>query len=139
MSQGILEEIRLFFHCLLLGVGMMALYDGFRILRRVIRHSAMVIALEDAVYWILASIFIFQMMYRENHGAIRGFSILSVTFGMLLYHQTVSAWVVRYLSRLFLFLRKPLDVVAGIFRKIARKSRKKLQKSVKELIMSLLS
>ena len=110
MSEGILLELQFFFRAFVWGILMMVLYDLIRIFRRLIRHSVLAVAVEDVLYWIVCGILIFRMLYLENSGAIRGFAIAAVVLGMILYLQ---------------------------FEKFLNKIRKKLQNSVKEIIMKL--
>lgn len=112
MSEGIVFELQFFFQAFLWGILMMILYDGLRLFRRLVSHSVLAVAIEDILYWIVCGLLIFRMLYLENSGAIRGFAILAVVLGMLLYLQ---------------------------FEKFLRKIRKKLQNSVRALIMKLRS
>lgn len=91
---------------------MMAAYDGIRIFRKIIPHSNAVVAIEDLIYWLLSGVCIFQMLYLENSGAIRGFAIAAVVLGMLVYLQ---------------------------FSKIVKKIGKKLHNSIKKVIINFKS
>lgn len=110
MSEGIFLELAFFGRAFVLGVAMMIFYGLLSLGRRVVRHSVWLVALEDLLYWLLAGVGIFRMLYLENNGAIRGFAICAVILGMLL----------------CLGLEKVLNRV-----------RKKLQSWFKEVIMSL--
>lgn len=63
----------------------MAAYDVLRIFRRIVPHSKGIVNSEDILFWVGASVFIFQVIYRLNDGNIRGFGILCMVVGMLLY------------------------------------------------------
>ena len=110
MSEGILLELQFFFKAFAWGMAMMVLYDILRLFRRLIRHNVFAVAVEDILYWLVCGVLIFRMLYLENSGAVRGFAIVAVVLGMLLYLQ---------------------------FEKFLNKIRKKLQISVKRFIMSL--
>lgn len=105
-------ELQFFFRAFVWGILMMVLYDLIRIFRRLIRHSVLAVAVEDVLYWIVCGILIFRMLYLENSGAIRGFAIAAVVLGMILYLQ---------------------------FEKFLKKLRKKLQITVRTIIMKLRS
>ncbi len=66
---------------------MTLLYDGLRLFRHLVRHGTALVALEDLCYWTVYSLLLFRMMYLENDGMIRGFALLAVLLGMLLYLQ----------------------------------------------------
>lgn len=112
MSEGILFELQFFSRSLLLGVVMMIAYDGIRIFRFIVPHKTAAVAVENLVYWLVCGVCIFRMLYLENSGAIRGFAIVAVVLGMLLYLQ-----------------------VSKILKKIG----KKLHSSIKRVIMDLKS
>ncbi len=100
MSPGILEELQFFGAALLRGALILAVYDLLRIFRRVVSHGTVGIALEDMLYWILTAFLVFALLYRENDGAVRGYALIAVGLGMLLYHQLISGWIVFWLSRI---------------------------------------
>ncbi len=100
MSFIIMEELMLFLHALLAGVGLLILYDILRILRRIIPHGGLLVAAEDILYWIFNALFIFYMMYRENSGAVRGYVIAGIVIGMLGYNLTLSPYLVDGISKL---------------------------------------
>lgn len=111
MSFIIMEELLLFLHALLAGVGLLMLYDVLRIFRRVVPHRGISVAIEDILYWIFNALCIFYMMYRENSGAVRGYMIAGIAIGMLGYNLTLSPYLVKGASKL-------LNAVIGGIRKL---------------------
>ncbi|MFW5672518.1 MAG: spore cortex biosynthesis protein YabQ, partial [Acetivibrio ethanolgignens] len=79
----------------------LAAYDVLRLIRRIIPHKRIWINGEDLLFWLAASVFIFRIIYRLNNGEIRGFGMLSMTAGMVLYHFTVSDVLVELFFRIF--------------------------------------
>lgn len=125
----------------------MMLYDLLRIFRRVVPHGIWSVAVEDVIYWAVTALLVFQLLYRENDGAVRGYVLLAVAAGMLLYHQTLSNWLVEHISGILRFctgiLLKPIRIV---YRKIVQVwkvalhfYKKKLKKQLKEFIIILFS
>ena len=98
MKLVIMNELRFFLNSIIWGVILLVIYDVFRIIRRVIKHKSFFIAIQDIIYWVVCSILIFNMMYRQNNGIIRAFAVLAILFGMILYHGSVSDLVVDYVS-----------------------------------------
>lgn len=129
------------------GVLILALYDVIRIFRRVVPHGILAVALEDAAYWLATALLVFQLLYRENDGAVRGYALLAVAAGMFLYHQTVSSWLVMHISGILRWclgiLLKPFAAVCRkmvqVFRMAGRFYKKKLKKQLKEFIIILFS
>lgn len=147
MSPGILRELQFFFLAVLRGVLILVLYDLIRILRRIVPHGVLAIALEDAAYWMFTALLVFQLLYRENDGALRGYALLAVGAGMLFYHQTLSNFLVNHISALLKWcLGILLFPFLAVYRKIVQVLRmafrfykKKLKKQLKEFIMILFS
>lgn len=149
-------EVKLFLASVVWGIILVVLYDVIRILRRVIRHNCLVAGMEDVIFWSVSAILIFRMMYEINDGGIRGFAVGGVLIGMILYHYSISDYLVYIISKgihkgergivkAFLFITKPLVWVwrrikwfVGFFSKLfyrpakaGRKSLKKIWKQVK--------
>ena len=85
-------------HAFLMGIYITLVYDGLRILRRVIPHRAWAVSLEDLIFWIFCAVQVFGLLYREGNGSLRWFAVLGAGAGMLLYRKTFSPLLVKYLS-----------------------------------------
>ena len=147
MSLGIFKELQFFGLAVVRGVLILVLYDLLRIFRRVVPHGVLAVALEDVLYWAGTALLIFQLLYRENDGAVRGYALFAVAVGMLFYHQTVSGWLVENIAGVlnwcFGILLKPVCIiwkkVVQVFRIAVRFYKKKLKKGLKEFIIILFS
>ena len=82
----------------MLGVVITFVYDGFLILRRLIKHNMLLISLEDMIFWIACAIGVFYMLYEENNGILRWFAVLGATLGMIAYKASISSFVVKGIS-----------------------------------------
>ncbi|MCI8852429.1 MAG: hypothetical protein HFI32_02860 [Lachnospiraceae bacterium] len=91
MSSRMAGELELFAQAFVWGMTMMLAYDGLSLLRLLFRHGTALLAVEDLCYWIVYSILLFRMMYVENDGMIRGFALLAVLLGTILYFQLKKA------------------------------------------------
>lgn len=147
MSPGILKELQFFGLAVLRGIWILVIYDLIRIFRRIVPHGIWAVALEDVLYWIGTAFLVFQLLYRENDGAVRGYALFAVAVGMLLYHQTISGWLVSRIAGavnwcLGLLLRPFRAVqkkIVQVLRTAARFYKKKLKKRLKEFIIILFS
>lgn len=147
MSPGILKELQFFGLAVFRGVWILILYDLLRIFRRIVPHGVWAVAVEDAAYWVSTAFLVFQLLYRENDGAVRGYALFAVAAGMIIYHQTLSNWLVSHIAgilRLCLgILLKPFLVVyrkvVQVLRVAVRFYKKKLKKQLKEFIIILFS
>ncbi|MFG6330886.1 MAG: spore cortex biosynthesis protein YabQ [Lachnospiraceae bacterium] len=147
MSPGIIKELQFFGLAVLRGVLILILYDLLRIFRRVVPHGVLAVALEDVLYWAGTALLVFQLLYRENDGAVRGYALVAVAAGMLLYHRTVSGWMVEHIAGVLNvclgFFLRPLRLlwrkVVQVLRMAVRFYKKKLKKRLKEFIIILFS
>ncbi|WFR57187.1 spore cortex biosynthesis protein YabQ [Anaerocolumna sp. AGMB13025] len=128
MNKAILLELRFFGTSVMWGALLLVFYDVLRIIRRILAHNGFFIAFEDLLYWVISSLLIFHMMYQQNNGIIRGFSILAMLLGMLIYHSLLSELLVDLISgsinKVFALIGKLLTLifkpVLFLFRKIKR-------------------
>lgn len=129
MNDAIMVELRFFGASIFWGMLLLFIYDFLRILRRVVNHNGFFIVIEDVLYWITCSVLIFRMMYQQNNGIIRGFSILAMVLGMLLYHAGISDLVVTviseilnkilyYIGKLIILLFSPIQFIFSRIRKL---------------------
>lgn len=114
MNQAINLEVRFFLTSVIWGVILLCMYDMLRIFRRVLHKSEILVAIEDVVFWAISSVLIFRMMYRMNNGVIRGFSIVGMLLGMVIYKYTLSepfvTWVSIALIAVIRFAKKVIQV-----------------------------
>jgi spore cortex biosynthesis protein YabQ len=151
MNGAILVELRFFWTSVLWGVALLVIYDFLRIERRLISHNSFFIAVEDLIYWVIASLLIFNMMFQLNDGIIRGFSILAMLLGMLIYHHILSSYIVditagilikiknvifaiiSFILTPFKFLLKGIKKVFGFITRVIKKLTNILRKTLKKI------
>lgn len=114
MSSSIPAEFQIFCYAIMLGAGCQLLYDGLRIIMTVFVKSAIGTGLLDVGFWGITAICMFVFMYQVNSGIIRGYSIVGMAIGMLLFEFSIGGLLVRYIS-------KWLQSFIKIFRSIVRK------------------
>lgn len=141
MSDTIMAECYFFLHAALTGVILSAIYDVFRILRRVRCHGWFWIAVEDLFYWIGSALYIFSVLMQGNNGIIRWFFVLGILLGMLVYNMTLSQHLVGALSKV---IKKILDIVEIALKTVLKpitflciKTKKIFQKSGKKVKKAL--
>lgn len=117
MSQDIMNEVVFLLHSLVLGVGITFVYDGFLIMRRLIKHTMLMISLEDMLFWMGCAIFVFFMLYEENNGILRWFAVLGAGIGMLIYKKTLSGFVVGGVTKVLSFLMRLCSELLQLFLK----------------------
>lgn len=115
VSDGIHQELVFLLISFALGEGLVMLYDVFRIFRKVVPHGVIWISVEDVLYWIVAALLIFGMIFQENDGLIRGFAIGGILLGMLFFNHFVSPFLIRSISGV---LKKILEILKKGLKKV---------------------
>ena len=85
MSESIVTEAEIFLKSVGTGAILLAVYDVLQLFRVLIPHRKFLVGAEDVLFWMAAALKIFVMLYRENYGYLRAFSIGGVVLGMILY------------------------------------------------------
>lgn len=134
MSQNIINEIYFFGCCVLTGVAVISMYDVLRIFRRVVKHGVFAVGIEDFIYWVGSSFFVFHIIYIRNDGIIRGFAILAIILGMLIYNVTISHVLVKYIS---MIINKIISIVTAPIKWIVKKCSNILKKCYKTVKIML--
>ncbi len=115
MSRVILGELRVVVTSFFCGALITVVYDVLRIFRRGIYHSNFWIGVEDLIFWIWTALWTFGVLYRENDGNLRLYTMLSMGAGMILYHMSISEPLVAFLGRVLrwivVFFIKPFSLV----------------------------
>lgn len=135
MSFEIITEIHFLFATILLGVAMTFLYDCLFVIRNVIRHKQWIVSLEDLFYCFCCFIFSFALLYRENNGMIRWFSIMGVALGMILYKMTLSYIYIRYMTRILSYIGELLTKILFFISRPTRKISRVFTKSGRTLFV----
>lgn len=99
MSQNIQIEAQLLVLSILTGAALMMAYDVLRILRMLIPHSWAVIGVEDLLYWCMAGLLVFYLLYRENDGSLRMYVIGTVLLTMVAYDRCFSRFFLKLLKK----------------------------------------
>lgn len=112
VSIDIFHELCLLGEAFLLGVLLMVVYDIIRFFRHLFHHPLAVVVIEDLLFWVVASLCIFYLLYLENSGRVRMYAIGGTAAGMLLYYVL---WARRWMK----WYDKLLEIVKNswIFKK----------------------
>ncbi len=139
MSRDIIQEVSFFSHSMIMGIVITFVYDWFLIIRKLIKHNMLWISLEDMVFWFACGIGVFYMLYRENNGVLRWFTVIGAVIGMLCYKILIGGKFVHIMSTciykimwlIFKFIQivvKPLKWLFLKLKKLADFIKKKLKK-----------
>lgn len=106
MSAVIHQETVIFLMAVLHGIGLTALYDLLRALRRAVPHGVAAVSCEDFLFWITAGFLTFCFAFRYTDGVIRAYVSAGIALGAVLYHFTVSTVVLKAVAWLFRKIRR---------------------------------
>lgn len=121
MSDMIHVEISFYISSFLWGMVLVAIYDIFRILRRIVRHKLFAVALEDLCFWVVSAVLVFRMIYQYNNGTIRLPGMLFLAAGMLSYHYLISNPFVGFLNRFVILpIKKAVSFVYKRLKKMGK-------------------
>ena len=84
------HELLFFFQSVLWGAALLFFYDILRIGRRLFPRRVFLVSVEDLLYWIFAGILLFGRIYQANEGRLRGYSIVAVVLGKVIYTYSIS-------------------------------------------------
>ena len=113
MILSISAQASMFLRLAAAGAAAGALFDLFRAARRVVPHPNALTHAEDALWVLLVLAATLWLLFTRNGGDMRGYVLLGLALGMVLYFAAVSpvvlrvfVWLLGMLKRvLFAFLR----------------------------------
>ena len=141
MQEMVKDPILFFLMSVIYGMGVLFIYDIFRVLRNVFKHKSVFMIIEDLWFSIFVAITSFRFLCTYNDGEPRGFFFLGIFSGMFLYHTKISSIVTKLLENLFLILRKVIFIMINIMIHplvhIQRNIKWRLKKEKKNVTMAL--
>ena len=117
ISPKIYRELETAAAAFVSGALITVVYDVIRIFRRIVSHGNFWIGVEDFFFWIWTTFWIFSVMYRENDGNLRMYTICFMGLGMILYHRFLGEPVVNFSGRV---LKK---IKSGFIMKMKRRKK----------------
>lgn len=114
--------LAMYFAFIVIGALLGLTYDFFRAFRR-IRHinkylDAILISLEDIIFFVFAGSVTAIVFYVYNYSRVRYFSFVLEALGFSLYRLTVSRIVLRSLTVILRLVLAPLLILCRLVRKI---------------------
>ena len=82
---GVTGELLFFARSFLLGFLLRLGYEPLILLRKLFRHPKLLVNVQDILFWTAGSFLMFGMLFRENNGTPRLFSLVGILAGMILY------------------------------------------------------
>lgn len=109
--EGLEQELILLGQAFLSGAGLSLVYDMIRVIRRIVPHGIILVSIEDLVYWVAAGGWLFLKACQVNNGIIRGYMLLGIGAGALVYGILFGRWFMRIATKWILAAKKRLKRV----------------------------
>ncbi len=97
------QEAAVFLSACLTGNVIYLAYRIILIFRKMLRHSYLLVSVEDMLYWIVVGLFLFSEIYRTCNGNIRWYFVLGTLVGAYLTHffvQKMKKGIAKFKQRL---------------------------------------
>jgi len=88
MGDFIINDAMLFLDALICGMIIAVAYDILRLFRNIIPHLIFFVNVEDFVFWNIAGIYFFAVMFSANNGVLRGFFLVGTILGAYVYKKS---------------------------------------------------
>jgi spore cortex biosynthesis protein YabQ len=95
LQESISNQAYIFLYSVIGGMLIAFIFDLFRIKRKAIKTSTVMIYVEDFFYWIIAALVMFAIVYLSNDGELRGYIFLGTVIGAALYIVLLSKVVIK--------------------------------------------
>lgn len=102
-------------HTLKIGVKIAFVYDGFRIFRLIFPHKKLAVSMEDVLYWSYVTVIFFRFLQEQADGVLRGFSVMGVALGMVLYNKLLGERIVALFEKWIEVVKRRLTAMVKVF------------------------
>ena len=121
MYMSFSPSILVFFFSLLLGMGLGALWDIFRIFRLGIPSTKTIIFFQDIIYALLATTITLVFFYIFTSGGFRMFVLIGEFLGFVFYYLTIGRLAFKIFKVIFKVIHKIIWILTLPFRKVFKK------------------
>lgn len=103
-------------------VGM--IWDIFRVKRKLVQTSDIVVYIEDILYWLIISVVLFLLMYYSKECELRSYILLGLFIGVVMYMCTLSKYVLLILEKIIIIIYRcivfPISILVKFTNKLLR-------------------
>lgn len=111
LSNDVLAELNMLLMAFVLGMVLKASYDCVRLFRVIIRHNCIFMAIEDIAFFCLTGMISFGTILNGNYGIVRGFIIVAIVLGSILYDRTFGNTVFKILEKCLKKAQKSINIL----------------------------
>ncbi len=99
MILGVEKELSIFVQAILAGNFLRLIYYVLEILRRIIRHNSLCMSVEDLLYWIFVSGYLFIFIQETSSGIIRWYLVIGLLGGCAITHYFLGKIMRKYIDK----------------------------------------
>ena len=111
MDISVSSQIYIFICALLCGALISFVFDIFRIFRKMVKTSPLIVGLQDIIFWLIAAMLLFSYIFMTNNGELRLFEFAGVFVGAFIYFLTLSKIVISLSINFIKFLNHVLTLI----------------------------
>ena len=101
-----LQQLWVFFMCVLSGGACVFVYDVIQTFHKCFDSSKKSCAISDIIFWLIATVIVYYTIYITNNADLRWHELIGLLSGSIIYTLYISRYVKRLLSALFTFCSK---------------------------------
>ncbi|MBC8569802.1 spore cortex biosynthesis protein YabQ [Zongyangia hominis] len=109
------QQTQVFLYACLIGAGLGAFYDVFRMIRLAVKNSAVIVFIEDALFFAVCALVTFFYMMQAMGGQLRFFILLGEFLGAVIYYFTIGALVMKISKLIIRGIKAVLHFLFRIF------------------------
>lgn len=106
MTISVARETMIFLGCAACGMVLGLLFDILRISRRVVKTGNFIVMIEDLLFWLVASFFVFVSIFYLNDGELRWYEFFGIALGSGFYMLAFSPWILKVSVYVLNFFKK---------------------------------
>ncbi len=127
------EQVFSFFTAFLFGIGYSVFYCFFKAIRKGFRHNAIVVFIEDILFFVITAFATFFLLLALTNGEIRFYMLLGIFIGFALFYFSLSEILSSIIAAFFKVIKRCVLWVAHLLTAIFKFFCKKLQNCYKYL------
>lgn len=116
------------------GLGLGALFDGYRVVSGELRFPRWWLPVLDILYWMFSAAVVFRVLYASNNGELRAYVFLGLAAGAVLYYWLFSRTVIRLVKWLIAAAKALVSFAIRLFDLIVVKPLLVLYKLLKVIL-----
>lgn len=95
MIPVLVQQGQWFLMSLCIGVAIAVSYDLLRVLRRIVKHGNLLVAVEDVCYWLAWTYITLFLLHTYGDGCLHGYMLLGVILGIILGVSTIGSALIK--------------------------------------------